>query len=377
MSPIRTDFLFWYSEIEVIRAIGCGTDCGARGSASFRCRRTFLRYRYRWQEGRIRTQIVERICELVSPPGIRRVINARDGWPGLVEMLMPSGSVARVGLHVSQVSSHSRAVHEMRFQNPAAATPVRNRKGYFPVLVGLENRAPPILVALSAISRIGRARRFSILFDRGLLDEARRRGWAVYTSSTDEQIFAFKPALLPVFIEMQLQSIDGISANSFSDAIADVAEASGLLVDDSEEARARVRRTTDVLTRHYAFGRQVVAAYGGECSMCGLGSGLVVGAHIYPVSASGSKDVLWNGLALCPNHHAAFDAHRIYVHPDSKDILIHPVLRDAQKKNSALAAFISTTTSFLRSPRVLAARPRKLMFDRRYEHYETRYAWVT
>ncbi|NEV64307.1 HNH endonuclease signature motif containing protein [Thiorhodococcus minor] len=80
--------------------------------------------------------------------------------------------------------------------------------------------------------------------------------------------------------------------------------------------------------------------------MCGLGSGLIEGAHIYPVEASDSKDELWNGIALCRNHHRAFDLHRIAVHTDTWQLEIHPDLHSAsQTVGSAIWAFSRTFRS--------------------------------
>ena len=50
---------------------------------------------------------------------------------------------------------------------------------------------------------------------------------------------------------------------------------------------------------------------------------LVQGAHIYPARASDSPDKVWNGLALCSNHHTAFDRHLIWVEPSSRRVLLH------------------------------------------------------
>jgi hypothetical protein len=324
----------------------------------------------------MRVKTFREVCELVGYPGVSRVIDERDGWPGLVKMNLPSSAEVGVALHVSHVSSHSRAQYEMRFQNPANSTAVMKPRGYLPVLVGLESNNPAVLVAVNANSRVGRTKRFSILFNGAILTQARANGWALYTSNTDEQIFAFRPSLLPVFIEMTLRSIDGAAASAFSDDVAGIANASGILVDDSESARARTRRSAEILTRHYAFGRKIVRAYSGRCAMCGINSGLVVAAHIYPVSAPGSQDILGNGLALCANHHAAFDAHKIHVQPNSKKISVHPIFIDDRDKNPALDAFINSTKLKLVEPDIRAAAPSRAMFDRRYKYYRSLYEWV-
>lgn len=324
----------------------------------------------------MRTKTFNEVCKLIGHPGISRIVDGRDGWPGLAKVNLPSSTEVGVALHVSLVSSHGRARHEMRFQNPASSKTVIRPRGYSPVLVGLEASNPPVLVALNANSRVGRASRFSILFDGSILGEARANGWALYTSNTGEQIFAFKPSLFPIFIEMMLRNIDGAAASAFSDDVVGIANASGILIEDSVSARARTRRSAEILTRHYAFGRKIVRAYLGRCAMCGINSGLVVAAHIYPVSAPDSQDILCNGLALCANHHTAFDAHKIYVQPRTKKISVHPVLVHDRVKNPALDSFIISTQAKLVEPVVKAAAPSTAMFDRRYKYYRSLYEWV-
>ena len=40
------------------------------------------------------------------------------------------------------------------------------------------------------------------------------------------------------------------------------------------------------------------------------------GAHIIPVREEGSSDEVWNGIALCPNHHELFDGSAFVVGGD-------------------------------------------------------------
>jgi hypothetical protein len=282
-----------------------------------------------------------------------------------------------VAAHVSTVGSHARKPYELRFQNPGARDPVANPQRSFPVLLGLyDGSRTPILIGLDGRSRLGRAARFSILFNKSVVDEARVRGWAVYTSSTGENIYGFHPSLFPLLIEIVVSGLDAPAAKSTSDDLGSLAVAAGLLDDDTPGSRLRARRAADVLIRDRAFGRGVVNTYGGLCAMCGIDYQLVVGAHIYPASAPGSPDKAWNGLALCHNHHAAFDSHRIWVEPDTKAIAIHPSLVEQAPANTALAAFLQSTYPSLSPPSIKAARPREEMFVRRYDYYAGHYAWA-
>jgi predicted restriction endonuclease len=111
--------------------------------------------------------------------------------------------------------------------------------------------------------------------------------------------------------------------------------------------------------------------------MCGLDVGLVEGAHIYPVSAPGSHDKPWNGLALCANHHLAFDKHLVGVDLESSKILLHSDVRDQAPESGAVRAFVEGTYERLTEPSDRSARPRIEMFRMRYNFYVDRYTWLT
>lgn len=73
--------------------------------------------------------------------------------------------------------------------------------------------------------------------------------------------------------------------------------------------------------RRAAFSRMVLSEYGYRCCVCGSGLSVPEGpaaaqaAHIIPVAAGGTDDPR-NGLALCPNHHWAFDNGLFTVTPE-------------------------------------------------------------
>jgi putative restriction endonuclease len=62
--------------------------------------------------------------------------------------------------------------------------------------------------------------------------------------------------------------------------------------------------------------------YGAGCAFCDLEvDALLDAAHIIPVSKDGSSDPR-NGLVLCANHHRAFDAGLIRIHPETLEIVV-------------------------------------------------------
>jgi hypothetical protein len=305
------------------------------------------------------------------------VIDAGSGWPGLARVTIPSGKNVPIALHVSSVGSHARRDYELRFQNPGNRDPVSNPRGSLPILVGLyQDKHGSVLVGLDGRTRLNREARFSILFNKSVITEARARMWALYTSSTGENIYAFHPTLLPIFVQIVSAGFDTPTAKATSDEVGKLAIAAGLVDDDTQGAPERARRAADILIRDRKFGKGVVRIYDGFCAMCGIDYGLVVGAHIYPASAPGSPDKAWNGLALCHNHHAAFDSHRIWVDPDDMSVSIHPTLEAQAPANPALEKFLEATFNELVQPTLKKARPKSEMFVKRYEYFEGRYDWA-
>lgn len=67
--------------------------------------------------------------------------------------------------------------------------------------------------------------------------------------------------------------------------------------------------------RDQKFRRKVLHVYDHKCAMCGVQGRLVEGGHIVPVKAKGSDEVT-NGMALCKNHHGAYDSGLLAVDED-------------------------------------------------------------
>jgi putative restriction endonuclease len=84
-------------------------------------------------------------------------------------------------------------------------------------------------------------------------------------------------------------------------------------VDALPAERQRVIREVNQLCREASFRRRVLFAYGNRCAVTRMQLRLVDAAHILPVGASGSVDLVRNGIALSPTYHRAFDAGLIYL----------------------------------------------------------------
>jgi hypothetical protein len=178
----------------------------------------------------------------------------------------------------------------------------------------------PVVVTADALQREGRQTRWSAFVSINALTEALSTGWATHLSDSEELIHCMFPTLLPAPVAADLTGAD-LAMTLVRTAV----EASGLL-DETDPisdggAAERARRAASTLVRDSRFSRRVLDAYAQRCAMCGLGLTLVQGAHIYPASAPGSQDEPWNGLALCANHHLAFDNHLLAVRPDTRQVV--------------------------------------------------------
>jgi hypothetical protein len=245
-------------------------------------------------------------------------------------------------------------------------------EGSLPLLLGIwEQGEHPVLIGMEAEARLGRPTRQSLFIPLWLLEQAATSGWSEHHSTSGELIIGFHPALLPAYIEARRSGLHIEPAQ-----VSDISEASGLVAPPEETAAERARRGVSTLVRRAQFGKEVVEAYGGRCALCGLNFGLVEGAHIYPVQAPGSKDTVWNGLALCGNHHAAFDRHFVWIEPDRRSVKIHPTLLSAVSGDQTARQFVESTLPRLRSPASRKQEPHADMFLQRYGFYEMKYDWA-
>lgn len=316
-------------------------------------------------------RLVLRVAELCGS-GVA-IVDASSRWPAILEVETARGWI-RAAAHLGVIGrTHRGRDDERRFQNPGQGRPVRLPPGsIIPLLLGLWERGPrPVLVAMGdPYHRVGAQTRQSLFMPLWQLEQASTVGWAEHTSSSGERITAFHPALLPSFVEMALAEVP-IPA----DEMISIIDASGLLEVEGNTSEERVRRASSGLVRQRQFGRQVVKAYEGLCSMCGLNLGLVEGAHIYPVSAPQSPDEIWNGIALCRNHHSAFDKHLVWVEPGNRQVRLHPQVHHQCKRSEASGLFVRSTLPQLRLPLPSYPAPRQDMFERRYSFFRELYSW--
>lgn len=142
------------------------------------------------------------------------------------------------------------------------------------------------------------------------LQGAHAHAFASHLRGNNETVVAFKP---PFLVEYML------AARDLHGEVSKVAGSRALLnkIDQLSDAqietvpvgpRRRVLASIWRRYRDYDFRQRVLGAYRNGCAMCGLQLRLVEAAHIVPVAIEGSDDSTSNGIALCANHHKAYDA---------------------------------------------------------------------
>jgi len=139
-------------------------------------------------------------------------------------------------------------------------------------------------------------------------------GFAAGTRASGDVVVAFRPQLLAAYclnVRELHESQDSVSEWEAPQANRDLPEAP-----EEDLRRSTVERRLSFAFRAWDFSRRVRSAYRHQCAMCGLGLELVEGAHIVPVAWPGSTDETNNGMALCRNHHSAYDRGIVSVSPD-------------------------------------------------------------
>ncbi len=157
-----------------------------------------------------------------------------------------------------------------------------------------------------------------------LLREARGTGWAVAPPRRAEEVrVAFSAGNLPHFLRTSRAVDERGPKGQWREAhfLAQTPNAKAPLparAKDLEEyvEKQRERVAATRLVRDGKFSALVRKEYDYACAVCTLQLEITEGAHIIPVREEGSSDKVWNGIALCPNHHELFDGTAFVVNPE-------------------------------------------------------------
>lgn len=317
------------------------------------------------------------ICELAGS-AVVQVVDLGNGWPAHVRVR--TGDAWRdVSLFAAPIGTSARNKDdtERRFQNPGSDRPMVFPEDHLPMYVGLwvqdryVNVQHPVIVSAEVLKRAGAKTRASVFPQLSALMRASLEGSAEHRHG-DELLFYMWPAFLSVAAQARDEGV-AVPAREITQAT----EAAGISSESTEEdAVERVRKLGSRLIRDAKFRREVMDAYGWRCALCGLSAGLVEAAHIYPASAPDAPDVITNGVALCRNHHRAFDRCAVWIDPQSGEVRLHPEFLDLASKDEAVARFVSMTYDSLAWPQGEEHRPSPIYFEKRYSYEEIAYNWT-
>lgn len=158
----------------------------------------------------------------------------------------------------------------------------------------------------------------------GTLISALNQGLAIQPKEVDDQgrvtevVVAFKPEFFGIYASnldnYHQPQLSRVEANLLERVATPRPPTDAELAALSEERR-HVIREIEQAVRNGRFRNLVIEAYNNRCAVCRLNLGIVHAAHIIPVEEGGTDEVC-NGIALCPNHHAAFDRDIIIIRQD-------------------------------------------------------------
>ena len=153
----------------------------------------------------------------------------------------------------------------------------------------------------------------SLQIRQATLEAAQVEGLAAAVRNSGDIVVAISPDFLPVYF-CNADALHQDGSPELVEELNKIPKESPTVTAPPEEAigdttsRQQLVRTIRTNYRAWDFGLRVRRAYGDMCAICGLQLGLVEAAHIVPVAWPGSTDATSNGIALCRNHHRAYDS---------------------------------------------------------------------
>jgi len=148
-------------------------------------------------------------------------------------------------------------------------------------------------------------------------DAAKDKSISNYIDNRDQSVISFKPEYLGLYLE-NIEKIHFLLESELRNLVdfSDQQFDEDSLSSSKNFKKEKFSVTHTKYKRDSTFAKKVYEAYDNKCSMCGLGLGLIEGAHIVPHSNDKGTDDVTNGIALCALHHKAYDNSLIYFDRD-------------------------------------------------------------
>jgi putative restriction endonuclease len=236
---------------------------------------------------------------------------------------------------------NTRSDDEFRVQMTGVAPPLLIEAGAQTLLLGL-SPGEGVMTAWDATYHVeftpGSP---SLQTRRTAIDHALATGWGFHRRANGEVPVSFLDEYLGAYVQAQA-ALHAVREDAFAALEQAGAEAlwageqEPAAVEDEGDARRededagntqeRVLQLVRRTGRDQSFRQRILAAYGAACCGCGIQLGLVQGAHIVPVAVRPNFSTR-NGLALCANHHVAYDTGLFAVLPDYRIVVNEDAVR--------------------------------------------------
>jgi putative restriction endonuclease len=258
-------------------------------------------------------ELLRRLIAAVDDARAHAIVT-RSTHPFLLRVYRDGDEPLNVCIYIWNVThggGAARPAHEYRIQLTGAVPSARADEKTF--LLGWHEDWN-VFVAFDIRRHDGQASASpSIQVPLDALRGAHAHSFSSHVRGNGETVIAFRTEFLFDYL---------ISAESLHGVVATSAAARAVLnridaVDDAQiesaadGARRVVLGSIRRRFREHDFRTRVLSAYGNRCAMCGIQLRLIEAAHILPVAADGSTDITANGVALCANHHKAYDANLV------------------------------------------------------------------
>ena len=136
--------------------------------------------------------------------GTLTLTEVNNGWPAIGYVTV-DGTKIPVNAYVGAIGeSHRKRDDERRFQNPGQGKRLSAPQGGIALLLGTVPEAPdqkdPVVVAMDAYRRLGLLTRFSMFMPVSVLEDADKGKFVEHTTTSAEEIFAFKASRLEDYL---------------------------------------------------------------------------------------------------------------------------------------------------------------------------------
>lgn len=263
-------------------------------------------------------ELVDVVLDALATAGFKVQRDKEHPFYVLVDV---PGRQEKLVIHIWNIThgGKSRAADEYRIQI-TGVDKLLFKEGYKTLLLGIArlDDIHPIVVAFDPDEHANFGSSPSIQVGEETLKAALDRGVAfeekTLATGNAEMVIAFRPDLIPQYLSElypQYHAPGTTTSKPEGEKVAGLNFTKPELTEEEltgfSEERKRALRTTAAWARDRNFRRKVLFVYNHACAMCGLQGTLVQGAHIVAVRQEGSTDDVRNGLALCSNHHTAYD----------------------------------------------------------------------